>query len=145
MVARLKLTGNSEKQLNQFKVKAKSASNVVSRGVTGIVSRTIANIRRDTQKSMRGQKTGRFYAFQGRRVQASAPGETPAVRSGNLVNSLVSFTQRRADRIVGIARTNVTYAKYILRKDRPIFRPALDFHKKIFIKAVDKVVRESFS
>ena len=110
--------------------------------VFGLVSGTIRKIRRDTEKSMRGPKTGEWYVYQGSRYQASAPGETPAIRSGALLRSINSFTRRTAFGVKGVVRTNIFYAKFLVRKDRPIFKPALDANKAAFFTAIRKVAKE---
>lgn len=56
-------------------------------------------------------KTGNIYIIEGKRHQASAAGETPAILSGDLVRSL-AYSIKRNQIEIG-ARRNVDYAKYL--------------------------------
>lgn len=84
----------------------------------------------------RSTKTGRYYKYKGRRLRASAAGEYPANRSGNLRKS-VGFDVLSSEDMEFGYRTSVDYGKYIeqgtKRMDK---RPALDKtvqRKKIYI------------
>ncbi len=56
-------------------------------------------------------KSGKYYKYKGRQIQASAPGEYPANRSGNLRKS-IGFEVKGQNLEFG-ARTNAKYAKYL--------------------------------
>lgn len=82
--------------------------------------------------------SGRKYG----RHRASAPGETPAVDTGNLVNSiksqLVESTDMTALANVG---TGVEYAEWLefgtsRMKPRPYMRPAIDNNENKIVEAI---------
>ena len=66
------------------------------------------------------------------RHQASAPGETPAVDTGTLVNSISTWVDSQSDeRIVMGVGTGILYAKFLEfgtrhMEARPFMRPAVD-------------------
>lgn len=61
------------------------------------------------RRGMRSPKSGRIYRRRGRLHRASAPGEYPAVDTGNLIASMKSH-QRKNE--VGIG-TNMFYARFL--------------------------------
>lgn len=56
-------------------------------------------------------KTGRIYKYKKRKYRASAPGESPAVRSSKLIKAL-AYTVKKDQVEVGVLR-RVLYAKYL--------------------------------
>jgi HK97 gp10 family phage protein len=95
-----------------------------------IINAAALEVRTEAQNSMRPPKSGRIYRVPGfsRTYQASAPGEAPAIRTGNLRSSILVEFVGPCYRRVG---TNVEYAKYLefgTRRisARPFLRPALE-------------------
>jgi HK97 gp10 family phage protein len=85
-----------------------------------------------------GPRRGRFYS--GAQTRSSAPGEAPAVQTGNLVRSIASDKPRALTRDVG---TNVKYGVYLefgTRKmaPRPFLKPAL----KKSLRAIKGIFRK---
>jgi HK97 gp10 family phage protein len=85
-------------------------------------------IERETKALLTGNRSGRTYTFRGVTHQASAPGEPPAVDTGNLKNSLrvLEVTDERAS-----FGTSADYAAYLefgtrYMEARPFLRPAAD-------------------
>jgi hypothetical protein len=90
-------------------------------------------IKREVKRLIKSTpKTGSIYNIGGKRHQASAPGESPANLSGDLVRSL-SFNVSSATRlIIGERRKIAPYAAYLEEgsphgriKPRPHLRPAV--------------------
>lgn len=79
-------------------------------------------------------KSGRIYRVAGRRHQASAPGEAPAIRTRRLVNSMEAFFP---DRLTGIVSINAPYAVYLEDNlDRPFVAPAIEAVAENFSEGV---------
>lgn len=73
---------------------------------------------------MTGAKTGREYVRRGRIHVASAPGEAPAVDTGNLFNSIQTVIKSPLEAEITIS---AEYAEVLeFEKDRPFVRPAID-------------------
>lgn len=99
--------------------------------VAMIVMETAEAVAAEAQRSMRLPKTGVLYRVSrtGRKHQASAPGEAPAVDTSALVNSI---DVQRVSKTRAIVFTNQEYAAALEfgRRDgkmaaRPFLRPAL--------------------
>lgn len=65
-----------------------------------------------TKEDMEAPKSGKTYVYMGRSVTASAPGEAPAVRSGNLLKS-VRFKIEGSDMEFGAGNNTIDYAKFL--------------------------------
>lgn len=109
-------------------VVVKQAGRAIRGFTRGIVARMKA--------LMRQPKTGRISTFRGRRHQASAPGEAPAIRSGRLFRSI---RESFPDAQTGIIEIDTPYAAFLEQgtsrglAPRPFVRPAI------------KTVREQFN
>lgn len=106
------------------------------------VRETIFDIARRSVILMQGQKTGQEYPRpNGRMHQASAPGEAPAVDTGNLFNSIkAEMTGPK----VGVVFTNVEYAPILefgsaKMAARPFFAPATDAAWPGFLERMKRV------
>jgi len=101
-------------------------------------------IRNTIIKSMaREKKSGNFYLRGGKAHRASAPGEAPAVDSGELLRSIV-FDVRGMEMEVG-AEAGAPYAELLEEgtskmKARPFLEPAIEEHRDAIINAVGKDV-----
>lgn len=113
--------------------------------VSKIVRKTAFDYEAEVKMEMRGPKTGRFYRRgQNRLHQASAPGESPAVDYGQLINSIQVKTVTDLTSTVG---TNVEYAmplEFGSRRvaARPVWRPVADRVMKTFVEALTYVLRQ---
>lgn len=96
-------------------------------------SRTIKTFVFDTVRRMKlsfaQPKSGRFYKVSktGRRHQASAPGQAPAILTGFLTNSILTDFPRATE---GVITIGAEYAEYLERGTRrmaarPFVKPAL--------------------
>lgn len=65
-----------------------------------------------TTSMMLEPKTGILYKYKGRRYRASAPGQSPAVRSGKLVRAIAYSVRRSSEIEVGVLK-RAYYAKYL--------------------------------
>ncbi len=82
----IKLDASSQKKLRALQLVGNRARKGAEKGwyfVGKDATKIAATEIRDKTK-----KTGRFYIFKGKRIRASAPGEYPAKRSGDLARSL---------------------------------------------------------
>lgn len=95
-----------------------------------LINAAALEVRTEAQNSMRPPKSGRIYKVPNfaKTYQASAPGEAPAIRTGNLRSSIITEFIGKCHRRIG---TNVEYAKYLELGTkrigaRPFLRPALE-------------------
>lgn len=106
--------------------------------VSQVVRKTTFDVEADIKTEMRGPKHGRMY----RGHQASAPGESPAVDTSLLINSI--HTEHPTD-LTSTIGTNAKYAmalEYGSRRmaPRPVWRPTIDKRRKPFIDALIAVL-----
>lgn len=92
------------------------------------IDRIAKEIEGKAKASMGAEKHGETYYVQGKEHIASAPGEAPAIDTGNLVNSIRS---EMLNDQTGIVFTNVEYAPYLEfgtsdMAPRPFLQPAVD-------------------
>jgi HK97 gp10 family phage protein len=64
------------------------------------------------QRKMEEPKAGKIYIINGRRHQASAPGQAPAIITGDLKNS-VRYELKGSDLLFGAGNNEVDYAKFL--------------------------------
>lgn len=103
-----------------------------------IARKTAFDISASMIDSMSGSKSGRIYNVQGKRHQASAPGEPPARDTGNLARSISVTKQGNAHYIIGVG------AEYAIPLEfgsgriaaRPFARPAVKKHQYAFHAAL---------
>lgn len=95
-----------------------------------LINAAALEVRSEAQNSMRPPKSGRIYKVPNfaKTYQASAPGEAPAIRTGNLRSSIMTEYVGKLHQRVG---TNVEYAKKLELGTkrigaRPFLRPALE-------------------
>lgn len=111
--------------------------------VSKVVRKTALDFEAEVKLEMHKPKTGRTYRRGRRTHQASAPGESPAVDYGLLINSIQTNMINDLTAQVG---SNVIYApalEYGLRfAPRPVWRPVAEKLKKPFIEALTYVLRQ---
>ena len=110
-----------------------------------IVRRTGMQVLRNAKTSMSGPKSGRVYARSGKPHQASAPGEAPAVDTGNLVNSLQ--IEMEGD-LTAVVFTDVEYAPTLefggaKMAMRPFLGPAAQKERKNFERSLSDLMDSS--
>jgi len=95
-----------------------------------IINAAALEVRTEAQNSMRPPKSGRIYKVPNfaQTYQASAPGEAPAIRTGNLRGSILVEFIGKCHRRIG---TNEQYALPLelgtqKMGARPFLRPALE-------------------
>ena len=109
---------------------------------TRAVLETIFDIESRTKALMSGPKSGAFYARpQGKMHQASAPGEAPAVDTGNLINSI---QVQMVSTFRWMVFTNAEYAPVLELGGahiaaRPFFTPATQAAWPEFVEKMKKV------
>lgn len=106
------------------------------------IVRTVAfSIERRVKTSMVGPKSGRVYKRGKRKHRASAPGETPAIDTGNLINSIRTFAERPARWAVGVG----AYYGLILETSllRPFLGPAVEAEGESFKQVLAAIFRRA--
>ena len=104
-------------------------------------------IRNTIIKSMaREKKSGKFYRRGGKTHRASAPGEAPAVDSGELLRAIV-FDVRGMEVEIG-AEAGAPYAELLEEgtskmEARPWLEPAVEKHGGVIVNAVGKTVSKA--
>lgn len=84
-------------------------------------------------------KTGRYYKYKGRRHRASAPGEYPANRSGELRKSVIFIVKGREKLIFGAGGGKAYYAKYL--EKGTVFMAPRTFLEKAHNANINKAVK----
>lgn len=112
--------------------------------VSQVVRKTAFDVEAGVKTEMRGPKSGRMYRRGSRTHQASAPGQSPAVDFGQLINSIQVEHVTDLTSKVG---TNVEYAlplEYGSRRvaPRPVWRPVIEKMRKPFVEAMTFVLRQ---
>lgn len=106
------------------------------------VKETIFDIEARTKALMSGPKSGAFYERpQGKMHQASAPGEAPAIDTGNLINSIQT---QMVSTYKGVVFTNAEYAPVLELGGahiaaRPFFTPATAAAWPEFVEKMKRV------
>ncbi|NMC54973.1 MAG: hypothetical protein GYA48_15205 [Chloroflexi bacterium] len=109
-----------------------------------IVKKTTLEIEKISKESMEDPKSGRLYPRGKKTHRASAPGEPPAVDSGNLANSIQSEVSMLSNGPRGAVFTNTEYAvglEFGTRKmaARPFMKPAADRMRPVYLAALKKI------
>jgi HK97 gp10 family phage protein len=94
------------------------------------------------KESMQEAHHGRIYSKGGRTHQASAPGETPAIDLGHLVDSIESSL---IDSTSSQVATDSDIAPFLefgtsRMEARPFMRPAADEHEEDVVQAVSETI-----
>lgn len=140
---RVQLHTNAPREIHFLLARSKLA---IELGVRERVINYTVLIQREIVRTMtEDPKTGRFYRRSGRWHQASAAGESPAVDSGRLVNSIRSALHVNNGTYQGQVFTSVSYAKYLEHgtsqmAKRPAFAPSLDKYKTSFIASIRQLI-----
>lgn len=104
-----------------FEIKVNS---LPEREIGRIVKEIAFNIEAAMKESMTEPKSGREYKRRGRVHIASAKGESPAVDTGFLINSIQTDVKGNTEAVITIA---AEYAELLeFEMDRPFVRPAID-------------------
>lgn len=95
------------------------------------------------KQSMQEGHHGRVYRRGGRAHQASAPGETPAIDYGSLVNSIVSELTAINESQVSTSSEVAAPLEFgtVSMAARPFFRPAVDEHHGEVAEAVRATIQ----
>jgi hypothetical protein len=97
----------------------------VEAALEGVIKESAENIREDVHREMNKPKHGRFYVIGGKPHTASAPGEAPAVFTGDLI---ASIKEKKVGKLTWIVPAEGKQAlwEYGLYgfPARPYFRPA---------------------
>jgi hypothetical protein len=117
-------------KFNHFQEIAAQMPNAVGK----IVRKTARDIEADAEQSMEGPKSGQMYGAH----QASAPGEAPAVDTGNLKCSIDTEMTSKTTAVVAVGAEYGAHLEYGTRKMamRPYLRPAVERKARAFVDAM---------
>jgi HK97 gp10 family phage protein len=102
-------------------------------------------VERYVKENLSGSRTGAIYRYGNVEHQASAPGEAPAVETGNLKNS-VRVLEANAERaVLGATAEYAAYLEFGTRHmaPRPYMRPAVDEHIGEIEEVMARVIDEA--
>lgn len=107
------------------------------------VMATAMQVEANMKTSMSGQKSGIIYQRGGKAHQASAPGEPPAIDTGNLVNSVFSEKSGPGQAVVGASAEYAEYLEFGTSKmaARPFLRPALEKVREFFTSGIERLMK----
>lgn len=99
-----------------------------------VVLKVAYDIELVAQESFTGQKSGRFYGAH----QASAPGEAPAVDTGDLRNSIGVSQRQKCEAFVTASAEHAPYLEFGTRfmSSRPFLSVAVNSQRQAFDDAV---------
>jgi hypothetical protein len=90
-------------------------------------------VRNETIKTLSGNRTGRIYKVPGTQVTytASAPGEPPAVQTGQLRNSVTAIVEKEGKSVKGFVGTELMKGLWLEKgtskmAPRPWLKPSFD-------------------
>lgn len=109
--------------------------------VGAVVQKTAMRVERRAKDSMQLSHSGRRYQRGKKSHQASAPGETPAIDTGNLVNSIGNKMTGPASAEVFVGAEYGAALEFGTSKmaARPSLRPAVDAEQQGFIDEMMKL------
>lgn len=120
----------------------------LSASIPGKVSQAVRkaglDVQANAQTSMAGGKSGKTYKRPGGKThQASAPGETPAVDSGDLAGSFETEMDGQLTSVVRVTSDHAAVQELGGKKQaaRPYLRPALEKVKPTLVDAIEKIVK----
>ncbi|WEV89339.1 hypothetical protein H10PHJ05_38 [Aeromonas phage HJ05] len=132
--------------LLEFELLLARASRGIERGLVPLVSNAARDLSSEIARTMKEDpKTGKKYLFRGRLHIASAAGESPAVRSGELLRSITTTTLARQGVFKAVGSPKI-YARYLEKgtdrmSPRPAFEPSLAKVKTPFMQEVISLVK----
>jgi hypothetical protein len=104
-----------------------------------VVAKHIARIAADIRASMRQPKSGRIYYYRGKRIRASAPGESPAIRSGRLYRNITPIVSNGGMQATINPRAKGVYYSVFLEEGtskmapRPHLKPFFNRRREAFL------------
>ncbi len=127
----------------RFEVKLDEAAfkAVVTRHASGVIKDAVFELRAKFAELFGRSKSGREYRRpSGTVYRASAPGEAPAIRSGNLLRSI---RESFPDALTGQITIEAPYAEFLeegtdLMAARPFVRPAVEAVREKFSSVRDR-------
>lgn len=96
----------------------------IERQASPIIRTFTLSVEGGMKRLMALPKHGREYRRRTRIHRASAPGEAPAIDTGNLVNSIKTTFPNSVTGVIGIGAEYAYYLEFPL--NRPFVRPAID-------------------
>ncbi len=112
----------------------------ISDGLESNMQKVVNLLKRDIVKSLGGTRSGIHYPGRVgiRAYTASAPGESPAHRTGNLASKIGTKIEKSINQITGVVGTHVNYAIPLefggmYMASRPFMFPAVERNKNKII------------
>jgi len=117
---------------------------LVRKALARQVAQSAKNIETHVHDRMREPKHGKTYTIGGKQHTASAPGEAPAVLTGELIESVEEYAESELTHIVPSTGIQAWW-EYGLRglPARPCFRPAVGAEEPEFTAGCEAAVRLS--
>lgn len=113
-------------------------SSAMERAAGRVCVSTALRVAREAKRSMSEPKHGRLYRRGNRSHRASAPGEAPAIDTGNLINSIGSGPMGKTSAIVW---ASAEYAEVLeMRRNRQFFTPAVEKLRLWFVAEMSKAI-----
>jgi HK97 gp10 family phage protein len=118
------------------------AEGVLERVDTAVAETALAAAE-DAKASMLTGKSGRIYRRGTVGHQASAPGETPAIDTGDLIGSITTAELGPMEHAVTVGAEYAVHLEYGTRhmEARPFLRPALERSRETFIAKVGEALK----
>ena len=114
---------------------------VVREQAAQVVRKTAEEIATEARASMRGPKSGRLYGGH----RASAPGEAPAIQTGELVTSVQAEMIGEQEAVVGADTEYAAMLEYGTTEmaARPFLTPAAEKARPLFIGAMGRLLENA--
>lgn len=145
-----RITVKVNKDLRRISKELERSTDKVTDRVGFILAKGANTIRNDIVNSMfRDAKTGRKYKRGRKTHQASAPGETPAVDTGELARSIVYEIRRNGLEIEIGAEAGAPYAKWLEEgtnkmEARPFLQWFVDWNMPRINKDIERTMKQAF-
>lgn len=116
----------------------------LDRGIERFVKKAAAHIEREVKTSMAEPKSGRRYKRGSKVHVASAPGESPAIDSGNYIGSIQQIFPSTLEARIGTnaAANGFPYPVHLEDEDNEMRRPLWEKTAKDELPTLERILRQ---